>query len=131
MDLIGGQVQVMFDAMTSSLEHIKSGRMRVLAVTSSKRSELLPDVPTLGDFVSGYDVSAWLGIGAPANTPVEVIDVLNKEINLALADPKIRSRLIELGGSVLATSPAEFTKLISDDAEKWRKVVTVAGLKPL
>src|SRR5262245_58013229 len=131
MDLIGGQVQVMFDAMTSSLEHIKSGRMRVLAVTSSKRSELLPDVPTLGDFVSVYDVSAWLGIGAPANTPVEVIDLLNKEINLALADPKIRSRLIELGGSVLATSPAEFTKLISDDAEKWRKVVTVAGLKPL
>ena len=130
MDLIGGQVQVMFDAMTSSLEHIKSGRLRVLAVTSATRSELLPDVPTVGDFVSGYEVSAWLGIGAPVDTPVEVIDLLNKEIKLALADPKIRSRLIELGGSVLATSPDEFAQLIADDAEKWRRVVTVAGLKP-
>jgi tripartite-type tricarboxylate transporter receptor subunit TctC len=130
MDLIGGQVQVMFDAMTSSLEHIKSGRLRVLAVTSATRSEMLPNVPTVGDFVSGYDVSAWLGIGAPANTPVGVIDLLNKEINLALADPKIRSRLIELGGSVLATSPGEFTKLIADDAKKWRRVVAFAGLKP-
>jgi tripartite-type tricarboxylate transporter receptor subunit TctC len=119
----------MFDAMTSSLEHIKSGRLRVLAVTSATRFEL-PNVPTVGDFVFGYDVSAWLGIGAPANTPVEVIKLLNKEINLALADPKIRSRLIELGGSVLATSPAEFTRLIADDAKKWRSVVTFAGLKP-
>ncbi len=130
MDLIGGQVQVMFDAMTSSLEHIKSGRLRVLAVTSATRSELLPNVPTVGDFVSGYDVSAWLGIGAPVGTSVEVIDLLNKEIKLALADPKIRSRLVELGGSVLATSPDEFARLIADDAEKWRRVVTVAGLKP-
>jgi tripartite-type tricarboxylate transporter receptor subunit TctC len=130
MDLIGGQVQVMFDAMTSSLEHIKSGRLRVLAVTSATRSEMLPNVPTVGDFVSGYDVSAWLGIGAPANTPIEVIRLLNKEISLALADPTIRSRLIELGGSVLATSPVEFTKLIADDAEKWRRVVIFAGLKP-
>ena len=130
MDLIGGQVQAMFDAMTSSIEHIKSGRLRVLGVTSATRSELLPDVPTVGDFVSGYEVSAWLGLGAPVNTPVEVVDLLNKEINLALADPRIRSRLIELGGSVLATSPAEFAKLIADDTEKWRKVVTVAGLKP-
>jgi tripartite-type tricarboxylate transporter receptor subunit TctC len=130
MDLIGGQVQVMFDAMTSSLEHIKSGRLRVLAVTSAARSELLPNVPTVGDFVSGYDVSAWLGIGAPVGASVEVIDLLNKEIKLALADPKIRSRLVELGGSVLATSPDEFAQLIADDAEKWRRVVTVAGLKP-
>ena len=130
MDLIGGQVQLMFDAMTSSLQHIKSGKMRVLAVTSAARSELLPNVPTVGDFISGYDVSAWLGIGAPVGTPIEVIDLLNKEIKLALADPKIRRRLIELGGSVLATSPDEFARLIADDAEKWRRVVTVAGLKP-
>ena len=130
IDLIGGQVQVMFDAMTSSLEHIKSGRLRVLAVTSATRSEQLPNVPTVGDFVSGYNVRAWLGIGAPVGTPVEVIDLLNKEIKLALANPKIRLRLIELGGSVLATSPGEFARLIADDAEKWRGVVTVAGLKP-
>ena len=104
--------------------------MRVLAVTSAARSELLPNVPTVGDFISGYDVSAWLGIGAPVGTPVEVIDLLNKEIKLALADPKSRLRLIELGGSVLATSPDEFARLIADDAEKWRRVVTVAGLKP-
>jgi tripartite-type tricarboxylate transporter receptor subunit TctC len=130
MDLIGGQVQVMFDAMTSSLEHIKSGKMRVLAVTSAKRSDMLPNVPTLGDFVSGYDVSAWLGIGAPVGTPAEVIDLLNKEINHGLGDPKVRTRLIELGGSVLATSSGEFARLIVDDAEKWRRVVTVAGIKP-
>ncbi len=130
MDLIGGQVQIMFDAMTSSLEHIKSGRLRALAVTSATRSELLPSVPTVGDFVSGYDVSAWLGLGAPANTPVEVIDLLNKEVNLALADTRIRSRLIELGGSVLATSSVKFTRLIANDTEKWRKVVMGAGLKP-
>jgi tripartite-type tricarboxylate transporter receptor subunit TctC len=130
MDLIGGQVQVMFDAMTTSLDHIKAGRLRVLAVTSATRSALLPNVPTVADFVSGYDVTAWLGIGAPANTPIEVVELLNKEISLALADPRIRSRLIELGGSVLATSPVEFTKLIADDARKWRGVVTFAGLKP-
>jgi tripartite-type tricarboxylate transporter receptor subunit TctC len=130
VDLIGGQVQVMFDAMTSSIEHIKSGKLRVLAVTSATRSELLPNVPTVGDFVSGYEVSAWLGLGAPANTPVEVIDLLNKEVNLALADTRIRSRLIELGGSVLASSSAKFAKLIAEDAERWRKVVTFGGLKP-
>jgi len=130
MDLIGGQVQAMFDALTSSLEHINSGRMRVLGVTSAARSELLPDVPAVGDFVSGYEVNAWLGIGTPINTPFDIIKLLNKEINSALADPKIKSRLIELGGSVLATSPAEFAKLIAEDAEKWRKVVAVAGIKP-
>ena len=130
IDLIGGQVQAMFDAMTSSIEHIKSGRCACSGVTSATRSELLPDVPTVGDFVSGYEVNAWLGFGAPANTPVDIIDLLNKEINSALADPRIRSRLIELGGSVLATSPAEFAKLIAEDTRKWRKVVTLAGLKP-
>jgi tripartite-type tricarboxylate transporter receptor subunit TctC len=123
-------VQVMFDAMTTSLEHIKSGNMRVLAVTSAMRSDMLPNVPAIGDFVSGYDVSAWLGIGAPAGTPPEVVDLLNREINQGLADPKVRARLTELGGSVLATSPGEFARLIADDAEKWRRVVTIAGLKP-
>ena len=130
IDLIGGQVQAMFDAMTSSIEHIKSGRLRVLGVTSATRSELLPDVPTIGDFVPGYEVNAWLGFGAPANTPADIVDLLNKEINLALADPKIKSRLLELGGSVLATSPAEFAKLIAEEAEKWRKVVASGELKP-
>ena len=130
VDLLGGQVQAMFDAMTSSIEHVKSGRLRVLGVTSATRSELLPNVPTIGDFVSGYEVNAWLGIGAPTNTPADIVDTLNKEINLALADPALRSRLLELGGSVLATSPAEFAKLIAADAEKWRRVVTLGGLKP-
>jgi tripartite-type tricarboxylate transporter receptor subunit TctC len=130
IDLIGGQVQAMFDAMTSSIEHIKSGKMRVLGVTSAARSELLPDIPTIGDFVSGYEVNAWLGFGAPTNTPADIIDLLNREINSALGDPKIKSRLIELGGRVLATSPVEFAKLIADDAEKWRKVIKFAGIKP-
>jgi tripartite-type tricarboxylate transporter receptor subunit TctC len=130
VDLLGGQVQAMFDAMTSSIEHIKSGRLRVLGVTSATRAELLPDVPTVDDFVPGYEVNAWLGIGAPRNTPPDIVDLLNNEINLAVADPKIKSRLLELGGSVLATSPAKFAKLIAEDAEKWRKVVTLGGLKP-
>ena len=103
--------------------------MRVLGVTSATRAELLPDVPTIGDFVSGYEVNAWLGIGAPTNTPPRSSICSTKRSIWPLADPKIRSRLIELGGSVLATSPAEFAKLIAEDAEKWRKVV-VGGLKP-
>jgi tripartite-type tricarboxylate transporter receptor subunit TctC len=130
IDLLGGQVQAMFDAMTSSIEHIKAGRLRVLGMTSATRSELLPDVPTIGDFVSGYEVSAWLGLGAPANTPADIIRTLNKEINSALADPKIKSRLAELGGSVLASTPIEFAKLIAEDTEKWRKLVTLGSLKP-
>jgi tripartite-type tricarboxylate transporter receptor subunit TctC len=130
IDLLGGQVQAMFDAMTSSIEHIKSRKLRVLGVTSATRSELLPNVPTIGDFVPGYEVNAWLGFGAPANTPADIIDVLNKEINSALADAKIKSRLAELGGAVLATSPTQFAKLVAYDTEKWRKVVTFADLKP-
>jgi tripartite-type tricarboxylate transporter receptor subunit TctC len=130
MDLLGGQVQVMFDAMTSSIEHIRSGGMRVLGITSAQPSELLPDVPTVGHYVSGYEVNAWLGFGAPANTPGGIVDLLNKEINAALVDRRIRVRLLELGGSVLATSPAEFEKLIFEDTEKWRRVVMMAGVKP-
>ena len=130
LDLIGGQVEVMFDAMTSSLEHIKSGKLRALGVTSAKRSELLPDIPTIGDFVSGYEVIAWMGFGAPKDTPSDIIDLLNNEINLALANQKIRARLIELGGSVLVRSPSDFAKLIAEDTDKWRKVVRHAGLRP-
>jgi tripartite-type tricarboxylate transporter receptor subunit TctC len=130
IDLMSGQVQAMFDAMTSSIEHIKSGRMRVLAVTSETRSDLLPQIPALRDFVPGYEVNAWLGFGAPSSTPANIVELLNSEINLALANPKIKSRLIELGGSVLATSPAEFTGLITRDADKWFKVVRLSGLKP-
>jgi tripartite-type tricarboxylate transporter receptor subunit TctC len=129
VDLLSGQVQVMFDAMTSSIENIKSGKLRALGVTSAKPLEFLPSVPAIGNFVAGYEVNAWLGIGAPTNTPSEIIELLNKEINLALANPKIRSRLIELGGTVLATSPADFATLIAEDTRKWRKVVTLAGLK--
>lgn len=130
VDLIGGQVHAMFDALTSALDNIKAGRLRVLGVTSAKRSEQLPDVPPLGDFVPGYEVSAWLGFGAPVSTPAPIIQSLNKMINSALANPQIRSRLIELGGSVLSTSPAEFSKLIAEDARKWRELVPLADLSP-
>jgi tripartite-type tricarboxylate transporter receptor subunit TctC len=128
-DLIGGQVQAMFDALTSSIEHVKSGRLRALAVTSAMPSEQLPGVPTVGNFVRGFEVSAWLGFGAPMNTPADIIDLLNKEINLALGDPEIRVRLIELGGDVLSTTPAEFSKIITDDTEKWARVIRAANIK--
>ena len=101
-DLLGGQVQVMFDAMPASIEHIRAGKLRALAVTTATRSEALPDIPTVGDFVPGYEASAWFGIGAPKNTPAEIIDKLNKEINAGLADPKMKARLADLGGTVLA-----------------------------
>ena len=130
IDLVGGQVHAMFDALTTSLEHIKAGRMRVLGVTSASRADLLPDVSAIGEFVPGYEVEAWLGFGAPANTPLEIIDLLNSEINAALRVPKIKARLLELGGAVVASSPREFTMRIIADTEKWRRVVTFAGLKP-
>jgi tripartite-type tricarboxylate transporter receptor subunit TctC len=129
-DLLGGQVQVMFDGMTTSVEHVKTGRLRALAVTTATRSPLLPDVPTVGDFVPGYDTSAWYGIGAPRNTPKEVIDRLNAEINAGLSDPKIRARLSETGGTVVGLSPTEFGKLFAEEVERWAKVVKFAGLKP-
>jgi len=129
-DLLTGQVQVMFDAMPSSIEHIKSGRLRALAVTTATSSELLPDVPPIRDFVPGYEASAWLGLGAPANTPANIVAVLNKQISSALADPKVKARLVGLGGTVLALSSAEFGELIADDTEKWAKVVKFAGIKP-
>ena len=129
-DLIGGQVQVMFDNMASSLEHIRAGRLRALAVTTAARSPALPEVPTVGDFVPGFEASAQFGVGAPRNTPAEVIATLNKEINAGLADPKLRARLDELAGTVLAGSPADFGRLIAEETEKWGKVVRFSGAKP-
>ena len=129
-DLLGGQVQVMFGTMLGSLGYIRAGKLRALAVTTATRSEALPDIPTVGDFVPGYEASARFGLGAPKNTPVEIIDKLNKEINAGLADPKMKARLADLGGAVLAGSPADFGKLIADETEKWGKVIKFSGLKP-
>jgi len=129
-DLLSGQMQVMFDAMPSSIAHIRAGKLHPLAVTTAMRWEGLPDIPTVGDFVAGYETSVWSGIGAPRNTPTEIVDRLNKEINAGLADSKIKARLLDLGGMVLAGSPADFGKLIADETEKWGKVVKFAGIKP-
>ena len=128
-DLLGGQVQLMFGGTTASIPYIRSGKLRALAVTTTMRSELLPDLPTLGDFVPGYEASQWYGIGAPKNTSTEIIDRLNEEINASLGDPKIKVRLTGLGGTVLSGSPADFGKLIAEETEKWDKVVKFAGIK--
>jgi tripartite-type tricarboxylate transporter receptor subunit TctC len=129
-DLISGQVQVMFDNLASSLGHIRAGKLRPLAVTTATRSEALPEVPTVGEFVPGFEASAQFGIGAPRNTPVEIIERLNKEINAGLADRKVKARLAELGGAVLGGSPAEFASLIAEETEKWGKVVKFSGARP-
>src|SRR5499433_2265747 len=129
-DLIGGQVQVMFVVPVATIEHVKAGKLRALAVTTATRSEALPDIPTVGEFVPGYQASAWFGIGAPKNTPAEIVDTLNREINAALADPKIRARLADEGGGQFALSPADFGKLIAEETEKWAKVVKFSGAKP-
>jgi tripartite-type tricarboxylate transporter receptor subunit TctC len=128
-DLIGGQLQVMFDTMPESIGFIRAGTLRPLAVTTAERAPVLPDVPRVGDFVPGYEASAWYGIGAPRNTPAEIVDTLNREINVGLADPKIKARLVDLGGTVSAGSPAAFGKFIADDVEKWAKVIKFAGVK--
>ena len=128
-DLLGGQVQMTFDNMPSSIEHIKAGKLRPLAVTTTQRSEALPDVPVLADFVPGYEASAWFGVGAPRGTPADIIDRLNREINVALADPKMKVRLAELGGMIMPGSPADFGKIIADETEKWAKVVKFSGAK--
>lgn len=128
-DLLGGQVQVYFGALSGSVEHIKTGKLRGLAVTTATRLEALPDIPTMGEFLLGYEASTWQGIGAPKNTPAEIVDRLNKEINAGLADPKMKMRLADLDGTVLAGSPADFGKLIADETEKWAKVIKVAGIK--
>jgi len=128
-DLIGGQVQVVFENMLSAIEYIKSGTLRALAVTTTSRSEALPDVPTMGDYVPGYDASTWFGVGAPKNTPVEIIDRLNKEINAGLADPKLKARFTDLGSTPFASTPSDFAKLIIEETDKWGKVVRAANLK--
>jgi tripartite-type tricarboxylate transporter receptor subunit TctC len=128
-DLLSGQVQLYFGTTASSLEYVRTGKLRALAVTIERRLDALPDIPTVGDFVPGYEASNWYGIGAPRNTPVEVIEKLNKETNAGLADPKLKARLADLGGTVLAASPADFGKLITEETEKWGKVVKFAGIK--
>ena len=128
-DLLGGQLQVMFDVMPESIEHIGAGKLRALAVTTAKRSEALPATSALSDFVPGYEASAWWGIGAPKNTPAEIVEKLNGEINAALADANMKARFAALGGTVLPGSPAEFGKLIADDTEKWAKVMRFSGAK--
>src|SRR5438132_13992709 len=129
VDLLGGQVQVNFSTMSSSIEYVRAGKLRALAVTTPARSPVLPDVPTVAEFVPGYESSYWTGVGAPKNTPSEIVDKLNKEINAALADPKITARLTDLGSKPLAGSPADFGKLIAEETEKWGKVVRFAGIK--
>ena len=128
-DMLGGQVQVMFDNLPTSAEYIKTGKLRGLAVTSAIRSDMLPDLPTVGDFVPGYEASAWYGIGAPKDTPPEIIDKLNKAVNAILADPKAKARFADLGASLLPGSPADFGKLNADETEKWGKVVKFCGAK--
>jgi tripartite-type tricarboxylate transporter receptor subunit TctC len=129
-DLLGGQVQVTFASMASSIEHIRSGKLRTLAVTTATRSEMLPDVPTVGEFVPGYESSTWSGVGAPKATPAEIVEKLNKEINAALADPKIKARLADLGSTPLVGSASDFGKLMAEETEKWAKVIREANIRP-
>ena len=129
-DLISGQVQAMFIVPGVVTEHIKAGKLCGVAVTAATRSDVLPDLPTVGSIVAGYDATTWFGIGAPKNMPSEIVDKLNKEINAALANPKIKAQLADLGGTALTLSPTEFAKLIADDTEKWGKVIRAANIKP-
>jgi tripartite-type tricarboxylate transporter receptor subunit TctC len=128
-DLLGGQVQVLFGSTSLTIEQIRADKLRPLAVTTATRWETLPDLPTVGEFLPGFEASAWGGLGAPRNTPAKIIDTLNKEINVALADPTMKARLADLGGAVLAGSPTDFGKLIADETEKWAKVIKSAGIK--
>jgi tripartite-type tricarboxylate transporter receptor subunit TctC len=130
IDLISGQVQVAFDNLPASIEQIRAGKLRALAVSTTTRSEALPDVPTVGETLPGFESSAWIGIAAPKNTPAEIIERLNKEINAALADPKIKARFAELSGMVVGGPPADFGKLITEETEKWGKVIKTANIKP-
>ena len=129
-DFLGGQVQFAFDGIASSIEHVKAGRLRALGISQTTRLEALPDVPTVAEFVPGYEAVGWTGLGAPHATPPEIIEKLNREIGVALTDPKIKDRLAALGNSTLALSPAAFGKLLAVETEKWGKVVRFAGLKP-
>jgi tripartite-type tricarboxylate transporter receptor subunit TctC len=129
IDLMGGQVQVGFATMTASLGHIRAGKLRALAVTTTKRSDALPDIPCVGDFVPGYEASSWFGVAAPKGTPAEVVDKLNREINAGLADATIKARLADMGGMLLTGSPADYRNLIAAETEKWGKVIRAAGIK--
>jgi tripartite-type tricarboxylate transporter receptor subunit TctC len=128
-DMLGGQIQVLFATVAVAIEHIRAGRLRALGVTTSTRSSLLPDIPTVGESVPGYGASIWAGLGAPKNTPAEIIDKLNKEVNAALADPKFKARLVDLGGVPMSMTSAEFGKFVAEDAEKWAKVIRAARIK--
>jgi tripartite-type tricarboxylate transporter receptor subunit TctC len=128
-DLVGGQVQVMFDNIPTAMEFVRSGQLRGLAVTGAARSETLFDLPTVADFLPGYEATSWYGLGAPKGTPAEIIDKLNREVNAILADPKTKARFAELGATLLSGSPAEFGKLVADETEKWGKVVKFSGAK--
>jgi tripartite-type tricarboxylate transporter receptor subunit TctC len=128
-DMLGGQVQVMFDNIPTSIGYIRAGKLRALAVTGATRSALLPDLPTVGDYVPGYEASAWYGIGAPRDTPIEIITKLNTQINASLADPQLKARFAELGAETMPMTPAQFGKFIADETEKWAKVVKFAGIK--
>jgi len=129
IDLLAGQVQVGFDPLPASIEYVRAGRLRALAVCTATRSHALPDVPTVSEFVPGYESSAWYGIGAPRDTPAKIVEKLNKEINAGLADPNMKARLVDLGGTVLAGSPADFGKLLGSETEKWGKVIRSANIK--
>jgi tripartite-type tricarboxylate transporter receptor subunit TctC len=129
-DLLGGQVQAAFDALPASIEYIKTGKLRVLAVTTAERSPALPDVPTLGDFLPGFEATSWIAIGAPKSTPREIIDKLNNETDAALADPVFSARLSDLGATAFRASPANLDKLVLEQTEKWAGVIRVANIKP-
>ena len=129
LDLLAGQVQVYFAPTVTSIEYIKAGRLRALAVTGAARLDALPDIPTVAEFVPGYEASGWYGIGAPKNTPAEIVEKLNKETNAALVDPKMKARLLDLGGTPMPMTPTDFGRLIANDTEKWSKVVKFAGVK--
>jgi tripartite-type tricarboxylate transporter receptor subunit TctC len=129
VDLLGGQVQIMFEGITSSIGYVRAGKLRALAVTSATRWAALPDIPTVGEFVPGYEAIGWFGLGAPKNTPAKIIDTLNREINAGLADPTMKARIADLGGSPMPMTPTDFGKFIADETEKWREVIQVANIK--
>jgi tripartite-type tricarboxylate transporter receptor subunit TctC len=129
-DLMGGQVQVMFGLLISSIEHIRAGKLRALATTMATRLEALPETPTIAEFVPGYDVSSWSGVGAPKNTPMEVVEILNREINTGLADPKLKARFTDLGAIMTPLAPAAFGKFMADETERWAEVIRTANIKP-
>jgi tripartite-type tricarboxylate transporter receptor subunit TctC len=129
IDLLAGQMQVMFEPTISTIEYVRAGKLRALAVTSATRSDLLPDTPAVGEFLPGYEASQWYGIGAPKSTPAEIVERLNREINAGLADPRLKARLADLGGVPMPMSPAEFGKLVADETEKWGKVIRAANIQ--